>query len=84
MALFKPLPCKPPPFKPHQPPTFQTFESEDGEPLQQTIEYAGPKRGRKYILWKDVQRVFLGVDYLKFAFGLNWRVLYVVDQDGNM
>ncbi|KAG0082479.1 hypothetical protein BGZ93_002415 [Podila epicladia] len=77
-------PPKPPPFKPHKPPTFQTFESVDGKPLPQTIGYAGLKRNRKYILWKDVQRVFPGIDYLKSTFGFKSRAPYMVDQDGKL
>ncbi|KAF9308076.1 hypothetical protein BG003_011651, partial [Podila horticola] len=74
-----PPPPKPPPIKP---PTFQTFTSEDGEPLPQTIAHACLKRGRQYILWQDVQRVFPGVDYLRFTRGSNPRALYMIGQDG--
>ncbi|KAF9282785.1 hypothetical protein BGZ74_002085, partial [Mortierella antarctica] len=59
--------------------TIQTFESEDGMQLKSLPCHVCEETGAQYVLWRDVQKAFEGVSFLKG--GLWGKALFEVDSD---
>lgn len=59
------------------PPVFQTFKSEDDDPLDSLLTHISEKDGRRYVLWSDIQAAFKGIDSL--ANGSGERIWFLVD-----
>lgn len=63
----------------------QKFESEDGTPLASPRSHpCAADMKKKCIFWSDVQRTFQGVDHLKAEGEQGERILFMIDDDGEL
>lgn len=61
---------------------FQTFRSQDDKPLTSLPTRVCSETGQRYVLWKDIQDTFRGVDHLKYWSG--YRIIFMSDGDGEL
>lgn len=77
------------------PPVLQDFISEDGKPLTSLPAHLCQETRRRYVLWKDIEDTFKGVDYLikdvdDTLEGLDYlikgkqRCLFMINQQGEL
>lgn len=62
--------------------TYQTFESTDGTPLASLRCHICTETAEHYVLWRDIENVFEGVDQLKV--GEDRRPLFMSDNNGKL
>ncbi|KAG0347925.1 hypothetical protein BG005_011834, partial [Podila minutissima] len=66
----------------NEPPVFQKFKSEDGEPLESLPTRVSDTDGGRYVLWSDIELAFKGIDSLtKREYCGETRVLFMVEDD---
>ena len=66
-------------------PVFQTFETEDGQPLQKLPVQICPETGHTCIFWQDVQNAFNGMDHVDGKRGGHTiRVMFMINQYGEL
>ncbi|KAF9321346.1 hypothetical protein BG006_002634 [Podila minutissima] len=64
----------------NDPPVFQKFKTEDGEPLENLPTCVSDSDGGRHVLWSDIQLAFKGIHSLNRS-NEGIRVLFMVDKD---